>query len=390
LAAMKLMTECKLLDDPSGFAATHPEVHLDDIKLEYAVKLAVCEIAGAQPEQPHYALHNCEVFLPSTQACNRRSWWGHTQQSTSNEVPCYPEASEKNLSLCFKTLRSSPQYWTSYSNAKFRAANMCQLSRHAIEREKTIQLHKNLTLVTFRLHSSLQGVETQMRAIQTELKQSAEGFRKSSEEMRSVQMEVGSVRDSIIADITAHNQRFNSHMDAAMTKAVAAVRAGHGDTLAALSDELKRFYDTLQNDGSALAVSMNNQLQEYHEKALLSIQAQHGTMIESYNIMSTNLADANDKIHGLAGIVDGLDEKTRQSLAKLDHLDHRLDGIGTKFKSVEQAFAVLDLVLGFVKICIAIALVLTALFFLIGTSNYLYKITFLLFISVSLSIWCYG
>lgn len=417
LAAMKLMTECKLLDDPSGFAETHPEVHLDDIKLEYAVKLAVCEIAGAQPDQPHHALQNCEVFLPSTQACTKRSWWGSAQQSSSDQMPCYPQTNEKDLHLCFKTLRSSPQYWTSYSNAKFRAANMCQLSRHAIEREKTIQLHKNLTYVTFRLHSSLHGVETQMKAIQTELRESAEGFKKSSEgikhstdqfsyfvkeahkeaaqerqstknEMRAVQKEVASVRDSIIAEITAHNARFNSQMDTAMTKAAVALRDGHFDTLKAISNELQVFYQTLQNEGSELALSMNNQLQDYHEKALRAIQIQHGAVVDSYSVMSTNLDDANQKIDGLVGKVDGLDEKTMRSLIKLDNLDHRLDGIGTKFKSVEQAFAVLDIVFGLGKVVIAIASVVTVLFVLPG--KYLYKITSLIIISILLGAWDHG
>ncbi|CAI6320531.1 unnamed protein product [Periconia digitata] len=419
LAAMKLMTECKLLDDPSGFAATHPEVHLDDIKLEYAVKLAVCEIAGAQPDQPQSTLQNCQVFLPSTQACNKRSWWSHTRQSTPNEMPCYPQSSDKDLHMCFKTLRSSPQYWTSYSNAKFRAANMCQLSRHAIEREKTIQLHKNLTMVTFRLRSSLHNVESQMRAMQNELRESTEGFKVSSEEikqstdhfsrfmqesqteaakqrqiakneMRSVQIEIGLVRDSIIAGITAHNEKFNSEMDAAMTRAVTAMQSGHVDTLTAISNELRQFYSTLQNEGSALAVSMNSQLQEHHEKAILAIQIQHGMMIESYNIMTAGLEDASLKINGLASKVDGLDKKTQRSLVKLDNLDHRLDGIGSKFKSVEQAFAVLDIVFGFGQLCVAVVLILAILFILPSVKKHLSTISLFVLASVMFAIWRYG
>ncbi|KAF2642522.1 hypothetical protein P280DRAFT_467864 [Massarina eburnea CBS 473.64] len=399
LAAMKLMTECKLLDDPSEFAKQHPEVHLDDIKLEYAVKLAACEIAGAQPDQPYHALQNCEVFLPSTQACVKRSWWGRTQQHSISQMPCYPEASEKDLHSCFKTLRTSPQYWTSYSNAKFRAANMCQLSRHAIEREKTIQLHKNLTLVTFRLQSSLYGVEAQLRAAQAELKASTDGFKQSSEdmkqstdhferfakdarmeaqkereqtkqEMQSVQVEIGLVRDSLISGITAHNEKFNAHMDKAMSKAVSAVKEGHVDTLAAIGVELKSFHQGLRNEGSELAASMNAELQLYHDRALLALRIQHGAMIESYDIMSENLDNASGKVEGLKYKVVGLDDKTTESLAKADLLDHRLDGIGTKFKSVERAFAFLDTMLGLGKMCIVVILMLCGLcaIFLAGTA----------------------
>jgi hypothetical protein len=82
----------------------------DDVKVEYAVKLANCEIVGAQPDQP-YAPQHCEVFIPSAEACIKRSWWGRTQQQQSTQhLPCYPQASENDLHKCLKTLRSSPQY----------------------------------------------------------------------------------------------------------------------------------------------------------------------------------------------------------------------------------------------------------------------------------------
>ncbi|KAF1950917.1 hypothetical protein CC80DRAFT_576301, partial [Byssothecium circinans] len=296
LAAMKLMTECKLLDDPSEFAKLHPEIHLDDIKLEYAVKLAACEIAGAQPDQFHHTLQDCGVFLPSIEACSRRSWWGRAQQQPPNQTPCYPEASEKNLHSCFKIIRSSPQYWTSYSNAKFRAANMCQLSRHAIEREKTIQLHKNLTLVTFRRSSeNVKQSTDQFRHFAEDARVEAQKERElTKQEMRSVQVEIGLVRDSFVADITAHNDKFNAHMDRALMKAVAAVKDGHGDTLAAIGAELQNFYQGLRHEGSELAVAMTAELQQYHEQALSALEIQHGAMIESYDVMSGNLDDASN------------------------------------------------------------------------------------------------
>jgi hypothetical protein len=48
---------------------------------------------------------------------------------------------------------------------------MCQLSRHAIEREKTLQLHKNLTHVTFRVQAALRGVQHDFQAFQADFKQ---------------------------------------------------------------------------------------------------------------------------------------------------------------------------------------------------------------------------
>lgn len=185
LAAMKLMSECKLLDNPSDFAKAHPDLYLDDVKVEYAVKLANCEIVGAQPDQP-FAPQHCQVFLPTADACIKRSWnpWGRAQYQPSHHLPCYPQASENDLHRCLKTLRSSPQYWTSFSNAKFRAVNMCQLSRHAIEREKTLQLHKNLTHVTFRVQASLRRIQLDFEAFQSEFKQSTGDIRESADRFK--------------------------------------------------------------------------------------------------------------------------------------------------------------------------------------------------------------
>lgn len=48
---------------------------------------------------------------------------------------------------------------------------MCQLSRHAIERQKTLQLHKNLTLITYRVQTALHGVQSDFQAFHAEIKQ---------------------------------------------------------------------------------------------------------------------------------------------------------------------------------------------------------------------------
>jgi hypothetical protein len=388
LAAMKLMSECKLLDNPSDFAKAHPDLYLDDVKVEYAVKLANCEIVGAQPDRP-IAPQHCEVFIPSTEACNKRSWnlWGRAQPQPLQHLPCYPQATENNLHQCLKTLRESPQYWTSFSNAKFRAVNMCQLSRHAIEREKTLQLHKNLTHITFRVQASLHNVQSNFEAFQTEfkhstdhIKHSTDQFRRFAEDarreaqqdreqakqdMQTVQVEIATVHDMVISNISTYNARFNEAVDASITKAITAVNEGHVGALASIGSELERFYQSLKAEGLQLAASMNAEIQNHHEKALLALQIEHGTMMQSYSIMSESLGAANHMVDGINVKFDVLHAKTDDSLAKIGILDDRLDRLGTKFKTVERAFVVLDtlfsvgatgllivaIVLGFCAVC---------------------------------------
>jgi hypothetical protein len=49
MAASHLMNECKLLENAPDFTKTRPEAYLDNVKTEYAAKLAVCELLSAQP-----------------------------------------------------------------------------------------------------------------------------------------------------------------------------------------------------------------------------------------------------------------------------------------------------------------------------------------------------
>ncbi|KAF2689827.1 hypothetical protein K458DRAFT_275408, partial [Lentithecium fluviatile CBS 122367] len=343
LAAMKLMSECKLLDNPSDFAKAHPDLYLDDVKVEYAVKLANCEIVGAQPDQP-FAPPHCEVFIPSAEACVKRSWnlWGRAQQQPSQHLPCYPPATESNLHRCLKTLRSSPQYWTSFSNAKFRAVNMCQLSRHAIEREKTLQLHKNLTHITFRVQVAMRSFKQFAEDARREAQQDRE---QAKQQIQTFQVEIATMHDMVVSNISTYNARFDEAMDTSMSRAIAAVREGQTDVLTSIAAELESFYYGLRAEGSQLAAAMNAEIQQHHEKALLALQIEHGAMMESYSIMSDSLDDANGKVNDINEKVDVIDNQTDKSLSKMDVLHDRLDGLGTKFKTVERAFMLLDALL---------------------------------------------
>jgi hypothetical protein len=147
MAASHLMNECKLLENAPDFAKLRPEAYLDNVKTEYAAKLAVCELLSAQPNNP-IPPPSCDILVPTSRACSKGGTWWYSQPDTmENEKQCYPEIKEYQYIQCLKTLQSSPQYWTSFSNARQNAVVMCQASRDAIERENHLETFKNLTQV---------------------------------------------------------------------------------------------------------------------------------------------------------------------------------------------------------------------------------------------------
>ena len=139
LAALTLINSCQSLDmsaKGSSNAKTKGELILDEVKSEYAVRLAVCELNGAKVNIPR----ECAVFIPSSYACGKsrfRSLFTR-QESRSHDELCYPEAASSQIIQCLRALESRPQSWTSYSNAKQNAVVMCQASRDAIERGMSV------------------------------------------------------------------------------------------------------------------------------------------------------------------------------------------------------------------------------------------------------------
>jgi hypothetical protein len=107
MAASHLMNECKLLENAPEFAKLRPEAYLDNVKTEYAAKLAVCELLSAQPSNP-MPPPNCEILVPSTKACAKSgTWWYSRPETTMNDKQCYPDFKEYQYTQCLKTLRKS-------------------------------------------------------------------------------------------------------------------------------------------------------------------------------------------------------------------------------------------------------------------------------------------
>jgi len=176
--------------------------------------------------------------------------------------------------------------------------------------------------------------------------------------MHTVQVELAAVHDAVVSSISTYNAQFDDAINATMAKVITAVTNGQSDALSSISAELESFYRVLKEDGSQLAAVMNEEIQQHHEKALLALQIEHGALMQSYAVMSDSLDDVSHKVDDVHEKIDVLDNKTDKSLAKIVILDDRLDGLGTKFKAVERAFVVLQVLFSLGTIClIGIAIV---------------------------------
>jgi hypothetical protein len=77
-------------------------------------------------------------------------------------------------------------------------------------------------------------------------------------------------------------------------------------------------------------------------------------MMQSYALMSNSLNDAGQKAEDINEKLDILHNKTDRSLSRMNILNDRLDGLGTKFKTVERAFAIFETIFSFGTICMAV------------------------------------
>ncbi len=104
-----LMTECQSLE-----RSTSLETALEETKSQYAIRLAICEIAAADVNTPA----ECELFVP-----NRRE-------------PKQGQYSAIQSRRCLHALHSQQQWWTSYSNNLQNVVVVCEASRSMVERGK--------------------------------------------------------------------------------------------------------------------------------------------------------------------------------------------------------------------------------------------------------------
>jgi hypothetical protein len=270
MAASHLMNECKLLENAPDFAKTRPEAYLDNVKTEYAAKLAVCELLSAQPSNP-MAPPNCDILVPTSRACGKGStWWYSRPEVGINDKQCYPEFKEYQYVQCLKTLQSSPQYWTSFSNARQNAVVMCQASRDAIERENHLETFKNLTQVMGAVSDAMKRATEEYEGLVKDQKQFADEVREAQDKFKE---DAHAVQEKALATVGTLDDKFHTFMETSMSELVTALADNQSNEIVRIRQEMQAFSGDLMAESSQFAKFFNSQLQAHHEQALTKLRS---------------------------------------------------------------------------------------------------------------------
>ncbi|OJD33900.1 nuclear membrane fusion protein kar5 [Diplodia corticola] len=259
LATSSLIDSCQSFSSLPDQDTTRPaENPLDQVRQEYAAKLAVCELQGIKSGIPR----ECTPFAPSRQACPRinRKGFFRKKNIPSQDEPkraCYPEFTPHELRQCVDTLFVQAQRWTSFSNAQTNAIVICQASRGAVENEEHLQKLQEA------FQSQAKVSEVLSRAVQ-ETEDRLAQHHKFTETVRQFQH-----------DIAARNEAALVQTDSIITKLVDKFDYATGALLDVFGRSLKTATAETQNlSGNIKAANeeleqARTTLQELHKEAVL-------------------------------------------------------------------------------------------------------------------------
>lgn len=328
MAASHLMNECKLLENAPDFAKARPEAYLDNVKTEYAAKLAVCELLSAQPSNP-MPPPNCDILVPTSRACGKGSTWWYSRPESVSDKQCYPDFKEYQYVQCLKTLQSSPQYWTSFSNARQNAVVMCQASRDAIERENHLETFKNLTQVMGAVSSAMKKATEEYEALVTDQKQFADEVREAQDKFKE---EAHAVQEKALATVGTLDDKFHTFMDTSMSELITALADNQSNEIVRIRQEMQVFSSDLMAESSQFAKFFNSQLQAHQEQALTSLQINHEAQVGSYNVLSGKMNDVHD-------IADRTSLAANSSFTTIVSIEQRLVDLSDQANHIAQGFA---------------------------------------------------
>ncbi|KAJ4371309.1 hypothetical protein N0V83_004526 [Neocucurbitaria cava] len=337
MAASHLMNECKLLEHAPDFAKSRPEAYLDNVKTEYAAKLAVCELLSAQPHNPSPPPH-CELLVPSSKACGRGGWW-HNKPEVPSDKQCYPELKEYQYMQCLKSLQSTPQFWTSFSNARQNAVVMCQASRDAIERENHLETFKNLTQVLGVVTSTMQKTTEDYESLIREQRHFSEEARESHQQLKE---DIQSVQQKAVATAGVIDQKFHTFMESSISELIAALANSQSTEIDQIHQRMQDFSQDLMAETSQFARFFTDELRLYHHQSLSNLETHHQAQVDSYSILFGHMNGIQDTMNKTSDYAD-------MSLAKADAIAHRLNTFESQTENIAEGFAFLSAVPALVK-----------------------------------------
>lgn len=342
MAASHLMNECKLLEHAPEFTKTRPEAYLDNVKTEYAAKLAICELLSAQPVNSIAPPH-CDILVPAARHCNKGGGWWHVRPAAiPGDKHCYPQFTEHHYMQCLKSLQSTPQYWTSFSNARQNAVVMCQASRDAIERENHLKIFKNLTQIVGDVNANMQKTAEEYESLISEQRRYAEEARGSQQELRE---DLQAVRAKAVATVEAIDDKFHAFMESSISDLIEALATRQNDQLDRILKRMQEFSQDLTLESSQLAKYFSNQLQQYHESALASLRTNHEAQLHSYEVLSSYMTVAQATMNRTNDVAD-------RSLVQVDSIAQRLNAFKSQTEHIIEGFAFLSAMPTLVKLLV--------------------------------------
>ncbi|KAH6633066.1 hypothetical protein C7974DRAFT_392059 [Boeremia exigua] len=327
MAASHLMNECKLLEHAPDFAKSRPEAYLDNVKTEYAAKLAVCELLSAQPPSTASPPPHCDILVPSSRACSRGSWW--SQAPPNPDKQCYPEYKDYQYSQCLKTLQSSPQYWTSFSNARQNAVVMCQASRDAIERENHLEIFKNLTQVIGVVSSNIKETTDEYASLLQDQKRFADELRKTQSQFEE---DVAVVQERALSAVSNLDSKFQTFLEGSISQLITALADGQSAELVRIRHEMQAFSQDMIAENSELAKSLTTELQQHHDRAIISLQINHAAQVDSYEVLSGYMSSVQNT-------ASSINDTAESSLATIVTIAHQLDSLSSRAEHIARGFA---------------------------------------------------
>ncbi|RDI76503.1 hypothetical protein Vi05172_g13514 [Venturia inaequalis] len=141
LATLTLIESCQTLE-----VSPTSELELFEIRSEFGIRLALCEMEGAANIPSA-----CADFRPGP--CSVSMSWGgffrgqKKMRETSNDNVCYAEVTTIQVQECRRALNGKTQDWMSYSNNMQNLEVVCQASRNAIEQAEILQQFKKAAAV---------------------------------------------------------------------------------------------------------------------------------------------------------------------------------------------------------------------------------------------------
>lgn len=353
LAASHLMNECRLLEHAPDFAKSRPEAYLDNIKTEYAAKLAVCELISAQPQNP-VPPPQCEILVPSSKACAKGGRWWYSGADISNDKQCYPTFKMYQYTKCLESLQSKPQFWTSFSNAKQNAVVMCQASRDAIERENQLGVFKNLTQVLGSITSAMQESAAEYESLIKEQKAFSENAQKAN---KMFKRDIDSLNKQAATIATALSNKFDTFMKDSTEQLIVALANSQNAEIERIRQRMEGFSQELMSESSGLSNFFRVQLEHHHAIALQSILESHEAQAKSYSVLSTHAEN-------LQNTVQKTNEGANGSLVVMEIIAQRLNTFESQTESMAEGFAFLKAILAVITFLVRSSVAIIGTMFL--------------------------